>query len=70
MASDPTRVWKPAPQDPEIERLVQAHRSQEQAWLSYADCTGADEEVRQAQAAVDRIRESRLGANVAQWLRG
>jgi hypothetical protein len=48
--------WQPAPQEPEIERLVLAHRAQEQAWLSYGDCATADEEVRLAQAEVDRIR--------------
>jgi hypothetical protein len=48
--------WEPADQEPEIERLVRAHRLEEPAWLSYADSTAAAAEVRKAQDAVDRIR--------------
>jgi hypothetical protein len=48
--------WKPAAQEPEIERLVRAHRSEEQAWLSYRDSTVAAAEVRKSHDAVDRIR--------------
>ncbi len=48
--------WQPAAQEPEIERLVRAHRSEERDWLSYADSTAATAEVRKAQDAVDRIR--------------
>lgn len=51
------RRWRPARQDPALERLVLAQRSQEHAWRTHIlDCSTVDEEVRQAQAEVDRIR--------------
>jgi hypothetical protein len=50
------RKWERAAHEPEIERLLKALRAEEQCWRTYADSTAAAAEVRQAQDAVDRIR--------------
>jgi restriction system protein len=51
------RRWQPARQDPSIERLRSAYDAQDRNTRNYVlDCSAVDEEVRQAEQAVKRVR--------------